>query len=488
MKATETATARRAGAKSPPTPGSGTPSVRPHPGSRRFIPPPQMAVQRQGVSVRRGHYLRLWLRVGVLLAADLLTFAILYRLMRLFREGEILGPGVADFLASLFPPGWIGGLQFAAALLLGLAVAGLYARGDLRKSGSRILGGVTLAAGLTLWNDAWTQPLQATLIQFTALVAVVTTAVFTARSALDALLPRVFARIGPPEGVLFVGDPRSQRAREVQERLEARGRARTLGWVDVTRRPKDKGLQPLRPAHAVWDALVEHRPDVMVICGDLEASDFLTVVEAADTAGCRLLAASRHDGLGGMITHVSWIRGTPLMELQMPAFKGQQLVVKRVLDLVGAGVGLVLLAPLLGLLAVLVKLDSPGPIFFSHTRVGFGGKPFRMWKFRTMRPDADAMKRDLAHMNHTGDPRLFKIPEDPRVTRVGRFLRRWSLDELPQFWNVLKGEMSLVGPRPFFEDDLVRLDRSYIANWSIWLDLHILRKTVPAVVRGRGAK
>jgi lipopolysaccharide/colanic/teichoic acid biosynthesis glycosyltransferase len=167
-------------------------------------------------------------------------------------------------------------------------------------------------------------------------------------------------------------------------------------------------------------------------------------------------------------------------------------------------------------------MDSRGAIFFAQQRAGLGGRAFRMWKFRTMRNGADAEKHGLAHLNHTGDPRLFKIPNDPRVTRPGRWLRRWSLDELPQLWNVLVGDMSLIGPRPFFEADfvsyedrhfhrlgakpgitglwqvkgrsavvdfeeVVRLDREYIENWSLWLDLEILAATIPAVLRRTGA-
>jgi len=173
-------------------------------------------------------------------------------------------------------------------------------------------------------------------------------------------------------------------------------------------------------------------------------------------------------------------------------------------------------------IALAIKLDSPGPVLFGQMRVGLGGRRFRMLKFRTMRNGADAQKGSVAHLNHTGDSRLFKIPNDPRVTRLGRVLRRWSLDELPQLWNVLVGDMSLIGPRPFFEADLlgyedhhfrrlgakpgitglwqvrgrssvvdfeqvVRLDREYIEDWSLWLDLQILAGTVPAVLRRSGA-
>ncbi len=190
--------------------------------------------------------------------------------------------------------------------------------------------------------------------------------------------------------------------------------------------------------------------------------------------------------------------------------------------MLGAALGLVLLAPLLLLLAVAIKLDSPGPVLFTQRRAGLGGRAFSMLKFRTMRHGADEEKECFAHLNLTGDPRLFKIPDDPRVTRFGRFLRRWSLDELPQLWNVLRGDMSLVGPRPFFERDfavyeehhfhrlgakpgitglwqvsgrseiidfeeVVRLDREYIESWSLSLDVSIIARTLPAVLSRTGA-
>jgi lipopolysaccharide/colanic/teichoic acid biosynthesis glycosyltransferase len=197
-------------------------------------------------------------------------------------------------------------------------------------------------------------------------------------------------------------------------------------------------------------------------------------------------------------------------------------MVKRSIDVVVAGLALVLCAPLMALLAILVKLDSPGPALFAQTRVGQGGRTFRMLKLRTMRDGAERERDAVAELNQHDDPRLFKIPADPRVTRLGRVIRRWSLDELPQLFNIVAGDMSLVGPRPFFESDLadyeahhfrrlavkpgltgmwqvsgrsdivdfeevVRLDRYYIEHWSVGLDLRILARTVPTVVSRRGA-
>ena len=195
---------------------------------------------------------------------------------------------------------------------------------------------------------------------------------------------------------------------------------------------------------------------------------------------------------------------------------------KRSFDIVGALLGIGLAAPLVAVLALLVKLDTRGPVFFSHTRLGRGGRRFRMYKLRTMREGAEAEKASVAHLNQSDDTRLFKIRADPRVTRLGRMIRRWSLDEIPQLYNVLIGDMSLVGPRPFFEEDLttyeahhferlavrpgltglwqvsgrseivdfeevVRLDREYIDHWSFALDLRILARTIPAVMHRRGA-
>ena len=197
---------------------------------------------------------------------------------------------------------------------------------------------------------------------------------------------------------------------------------------------------------------------------------------------------------------------------------------KRLTDLVVSGAALVVLAPLLAVIALAIKLDSPGPVLFRQRRIGAGGRAFSIMKFRTMSVDAEAQKRGLAHLNkHATESeggRMFKIPGDPRVTRVGRFLRRYSLDELPQFVNVLRGEMSLVGPRPLIPDEdryvtdwarkrldlrpgmtglwqvlgrsdipfeeMVKLDYQYVTTWSLANDFRLLLRTIPLVATGRG--
>ncbi len=198
---------------------------------------------------------------------------------------------------------------------------------------------------------------------------------------------------------------------------------------------------------------------------------------------------------------------------------------KRTVDLAGTVVGLILLLPVMLVIAALIKLDSRGPVLFRQRRLGLGGREFWFYKFRTMVPDAELKLAELEAYNESAGGVLFKIKQDPRVTRLGRFLRRTSLDELPQLFNVLRGEMSLVGPRPLQLRDcerlqgldpegfarrlavpqgltgpwqiggrsdehcetMLRLDLGYVDSWSLAQDLKILAQTLPAVVTGRGA-
>ena len=212
--------------------------------------------------------------------------------------------------------------------------------------------------------------------------------------------------------------------------------------------------------------------------------------------------------------------GIPLLSLSTVPGDAPALAVKRGLDLVLSAVALLALSPLLLATAIAIRLDSPGPVLFRQRRIGVNGREFRMLKFRSMFLDAEARLESVRALNEVSGP-VFKIKHDPRVTRVGRFIRRASIDELPQFWNVLRGEMSIVGPRPPLpaEADLyqrrhvrrlsvkpgitctwqvsgrssigfdrwMELDLAYIDSWSLWQDVKILARTIPAVLTGRGA-
>jgi exopolysaccharide biosynthesis polyprenyl glycosylphosphotransferase len=214
------------------------------------------------------------------------------------------------------------------------------------------------------------------------------------------------------------------------------------------------------------------------------------------------------------------VGGITTLSVRPVRLSGSQATAKRTLDLVGSALALIVLSPLFAAIALAIKLTSPGPVLFRQTRVGRHGERFTLLKFRTMVDGADEQRRQLLDLNEASGP-LFKIRSDPRVTRFGRWLRKWSLDELPQLANVLRGDMSLVGPRPslpeeaakYFDeqvdrlevrpgmtglwqvsgrsdasfDEYVRMDLFYIENWSVSYDLFILGRTIPAVLAGRGS-
>ena len=223
---------------------------------------------------------------------------------------------------------------------------------------------------------------------------------------------------------------------------------------------------------------------------------------------------------------VNQVEGVPLLSLPPFRLSRSSELIKRSVDLALTVPALIILSPVLAVIAALIKLDSPGPVFFRQVRMGAGDRTFHIYKFRSMHADADARKHEVAHLNKYlrpgGDPRMFKIPDDPRVTRVGRVLRRFSLDELPQLINVTRGEMSLVGARPLIlEEDqhikdwgrcrldlrpgitglwqvlgrndipfeeMVALDYRYVTNWSLGFDLRLILRTLPLLARtSRGA-
>lgn len=270
-------------------------------------------------------------------------------------------------------------------------------------------------------------------------------------------------------------------------------------------------------------------------------------IAAAELGADTIIVASRPEGQPDFVKHLSWqlegtaaelvlssrltdvagprislrqVEGLPLIQVRIPTYEGERHVLKRALDIVVAAVALIPIAAITPVIALLIKLDSPGPVFFRQERVGRDGRTFRMVKFRSMRVDAEQLLAQLQAQNE-GAGLLFKMKDDPRITRVGSVLRKFSLDELPQFWNVLLGDMSVVGPRPPLPrevtaydghvvrrlyikpgitgpwqvggrsdltwDESVRLDLRYVENWSVMNDLQIMWRTAKVMVQPAGA-
>ncbi len=291
-----------------------------------------------------------------------------------------------------------------------------------------------------------------------------------------------------------------------------RTRVELVGFISLTPRPEN-GLRSLGELDRLEEVLdTERIQEVIIADPDFPQEQALEVVDGCHQRGVTVVVAPSTMEI--LIDRAEFVPGesVPLFTLRPPVFEGFDYAVKRTFDLVLSMLLLVVLSPVLLVLAIAVKLSSRGPVIYRSMRPGMAGAPFRCLKFRTMRDHADQSQDDLERFNELSGA-LFKIRDDPRLTPVGRVLRRFSLDELPQLVNVIRGEMSLVGPRPLpmrdFErldewhkkrylvlpgitglwqvsgraeldfDDLVRLDFLYLEHWSIFLDLSILLKTIP---------
>jgi exopolysaccharide biosynthesis polyprenyl glycosylphosphotransferase len=285
-----------------------------------------------------------------------------------------------------------------------------------------------------------------------------------------------------------------------------------LGGGAVLRLGEIEHLESLLDEHDVERALIARGK------GDADHS-VLGAIRIVKRVGVQLSVLPRPLEAVGTAVQFDDVEGATLLGVKRHALTRTSRLIKRCFDLVGSAVGLILLAPLMAMIAIAIKLDSRGPVFFRQPRMGMDDEIFRIFKFRTMVPDADARRATLADRNEAGTG-LFKIEDDPRITRVGGFLRRTSLDELPQLLNVIKGDMSLVGPRPLVLDEdcqiegwqrhrlmlppgatgmwqilgsaripmseMVKIDYLYGANWSLWLDVKIILRTVPFVLGRRG--
>ena len=334
----------------------------------------------------------------------------------------------------------------------------------------------------------------------------------------------VALRLGPVERCLFIGDEQS--ARMVSGKLTGHAgiNAKVIAHLDMGQvapwSSEAFSAPRLAEIRDLARTLDVHRVIIAPGWGaDADAGETLNLVRTLKAVGVRVSVLPRMLQVVGSSVEFDDLHGVTLMGVRRFDLTRSSQALKRLFDCTGALLGLLAIAPLMIAIAVAIKLDSRGPVFFRQLRVGRHGRRFYMLKFRTMVEDADAMKDSLRDQNEAQEG-LFKISADPRVTRIGRLLRTTALDELPQLFNIVRGEMSLVGPRPLIveEDEriegwnrrrlelmpgmtgpwqilgparvplkeMVALDYLYVANWSLWTDVKILLRTVPHVLGRRG--
>ncbi|MDQ1123248.1 sugar transferase [Microbacterium trichothecenolyticum] len=317
--------------------------------------------------------------------------------------------------------------------------------------------------------------------------------------------------------VVLVGGP-EENARVATELARQPGAGLRVVGVHTLSRTASESMWNENQANLLTARLRELDADSVLVSGGtlLDARDIRRIGWSLDPGRQHLIVAVNLTDVAGPRLHTRPVAGLPLVHIETPQYSARQRVMKRAFDIVGAGSLVLLLSPVFLVLAALVRASGPGPILYRQERVGQGGVPFGMLKFRSMVDGADARLQDLLAAQGRNDTPLFKVENDPRITPVGRVLRKYSLDELPQLLNVLAGQMSLVGPRPqrdaeveFYDDDAhrrlivrpgmsglwqvsgrsalawedaIRLDLFYVENWSLIGDLVILARTFKAVV------
>jgi len=397
---------------------------------------------------------------------------------------------------------------------------GLYSDREHRSGFGRIVGGLLLVTAIALAFGIGTGYHFSTYAIFPTAFVTSTMLVGFFRASYDVVTKDIFRVAGIKRRALLVG-----RGENLTHLHGSLGQARSGIEYEfagaVAPRQEGVSLPVLGSLDDLPHVLAGRELDELIVTdSDFDEDELLRIVDAAHRSGVKVRVAPKTTELLTQRAEYVPGQGVPLFELRPPVFAGADWMTKRAFDLLVSCAGIILLSPLWLAIAVAIKVTSRGPVLYRDRRIGLAESTFGMLKFRTMYRDAAEQQAELETRNEAGGA-LFKIRDDPRITPVGHFLRRFSLDEAPQILNVLWGEMSLVGPRPLpvrdYEllqdwhrkrylvlpgmtgmwqisgrsslsfDDLVRLDFYYLENWSIWLDITILAKTLPAVLSRRGA-
>ncbi len=405
--------------------------------------------------------------------------------------------------------------QFTTAIVLALALLGTYRAGDRRRDPGPLVRAAGLGVLIAVWSRLWRVPLVDSVLPFTSIVAVISLGLILERKLIDTLVRVVRPSDAQVMRAIVIGSAANAARLIDHPAFGMTPWCHLAAFFDPTQHPQKMTATLARQIR-------EQRIDTLILAGRLSRRVFTIALDAASASGCQVFSLLRVPPSSTYLPQVVWRNGYPVVALSSPGQMATQLQVKRLLDVALSAVALVLVAPVLLVIAVAIRLTSPGPVFFRQIRIGQGGKTFTILKFRTMVPDAEQQRAGLAAQSLYGDGRLFKLARDPRITPIGALLRRTSLDELPQLWNVLRGDMSLVGPRPPLPSEValyrghhyarfdvkpgitgpwqvggrntihnfetvVRLETEYIRTWSLWQDLALMCRTVPVVLSRRGA-
>jgi lipopolysaccharide/colanic/teichoic acid biosynthesis glycosyltransferase len=465
-----------------------------------------------------GHLGRAARRLATFVAGDAAVLFVVTTILAAAGESELAGPSVARALADFLPGGEVPGAEIVVGIMICLLLIDSYEPVSHRQLAGRRVAATTLGLALPYWTFFWREPDLLLLCGFIILAALLALALLLGRETVERIAPLAGAGPGPVPVLLVARPDEVERARQ----YPALGNPKEYDVRGVF--DPEMLRRRLGAREALGQAIRDSGADTVVLCcGALGDEAFEALQDAVLATGCQLMGLSRMRVVPGSEPRIAWSNGSPLLLLTQPAWRLGQMAFKRGFDIAGALVALALLAPVMALIAVAIKLDGPGPVFFAHKRVGLGGRIFRCFKFRSMRADAEQLLRGDAVLYAGYLQNDFKLPKgkDPRITRVGRLLRESSLDELPQLWNVLRGDMSLVGPRPIVPEELAEyedtaplllsvkpglagawavngrsevryparadIELGYVRQWRVKLDLSLLARVLPAVLSRRGS-
>lgn len=459
-----------------------------------------------------------WMRSLIFILLDTALIALSWKTAQTIVFNVSWFQAVGDFQLlgeDLNQPGFL--VPILMVTVVTLASAGLYSQRESRRRFARLIQYLTVAQCVLLVLAYLENP-GLILSRSTFVLAWIFNILFvvTGRLVSEAIITTLRQKGTISRPIYLIGTPRDRLIAQIALKLISNKEFKIVGQLDLSnRRTRDRWADIVRE-------IAEQGVGEVFVCSWQSIEDPMALYWSLKTAGIHL----RILPIGLEVPHqspkIEMIGGLLTIQFHPPALVGSDFWTKRIFDLIVATSLTIILSPILIAIAILIKLDSPGPVFFKQTRMGLRGRHIKVWKFRTMVVNADQLLKELEAKNEIKGGVLFKMKNDPRITKVGRVLRRYSLDELPQLINVLIGEMSLVGPRPLPLRDVegfaahhyvrhnvlpgitglwqvsgrsdisdfeyaFRLDMAYIQNWSLALDFQILLKTVQVVLGSKGA-